>query len=728
MFRPATPLSILLLAAFALLLLSTLSSPIINSINIATFGGVKFGVFGWCSDTAGCSKVGFGYDMDTILANEGKSDFSLPSKARNSLTNLLIVHPIAAFLTLILFILSVAAHLNKPAHSPKYLLALLILCLPTLIVTLLAFLVDILIFLPHVQWGGWIVLAATILIVVSGFVMCGMRRQIVGRIARSKRIQDNAEMNGQGQAQNNYFRNQPAPAESEDKLPEFAMFEVNKPGQPSQQDGDRVPLNPRTAALEPQEDGVYTRSNTLRTESSDRSNHGAHSARGVGPMGPTAPMGGQYRGQYAGSNHSSANGGSAPYGPPPQMRGGQGVYAGERGGQGGYAGERGFGGERGYGGGGGGGPQPMPMLRTFDGPPQGRLGPSPGPGGFRGPPAGYDREPRRGGPYQGGFTPGPGSMNRGPPPPPHGYGPQSNYGSQPRGMGPPGMGVVAGGGLRAPPPPRRQQPPQEAYDFPAGIENTHSDERREFEQTLAPVNTEVIGRALSDGGRLEETTRPQELAALSSESGSGTGKLAVVNESHPVFGEDSYIPPRAQRPMDDMQSPAARNSLNELPGSSVTRPGPPSRAGSSKSKRVSDSYYEDVAPQFDTSFQDDRRIPTPPLPAVPHQLSPVVPNAVSYDPPTGAPWNPHPPPIPDNEDDGPRSPTMSTASGFTSISQRGINPRWQEEQSKLAPGRPQGGLGRHSVGLQGNPDFELPVPRGRAGRGGRAGMLGPGFR
>jgi len=63
MLRPATPLSVVLFTAFALLLLSTLSNPIINFINIATFGGVKFGVFGWCSRTTGCSKVGFGYDM-----------------------------------------------------------------------------------------------------------------------------------------------------------------------------------------------------------------------------------------------------------------------------------------------------------------------------------------------------------------------------------------------------------------------------------------------------------------------------------------------------------------------------------------------------------------------------------------------------------------------------------------------------------------------------------------
>src|SRR5687768_1734782 len=66
--RPATPLSIVLFIAFAFLLLSVLSTPIIEGINIATFGGVKFGVLGWCSKTTGCSKISIGYNMGMWLA------------------------------------------------------------------------------------------------------------------------------------------------------------------------------------------------------------------------------------------------------------------------------------------------------------------------------------------------------------------------------------------------------------------------------------------------------------------------------------------------------------------------------------------------------------------------------------------------------------------------------------------------------------------------------------
>lgn len=61
MLRPATPLSILFFAAFVLLLLSTLSTPIIQGIPLATFRGVRFGTFGYCNGTD-CKGPMIGYD------------------------------------------------------------------------------------------------------------------------------------------------------------------------------------------------------------------------------------------------------------------------------------------------------------------------------------------------------------------------------------------------------------------------------------------------------------------------------------------------------------------------------------------------------------------------------------------------------------------------------------------------------------------------------------------
>jgi hypothetical protein len=62
MLRPATPLSVLLFAAFALLLLSILSTPIIKVIPLGSWQGIDFGVFGYC-DTKGCTPIEIGYDV-----------------------------------------------------------------------------------------------------------------------------------------------------------------------------------------------------------------------------------------------------------------------------------------------------------------------------------------------------------------------------------------------------------------------------------------------------------------------------------------------------------------------------------------------------------------------------------------------------------------------------------------------------------------------------------------
>ncbi|KAL8772961.1 MAG: hypothetical protein Q9209_001981 [Squamulea sp. 1 TL-2023] len=190
---------------------------------------------------------------------ENEPDFTLPNSARSSLPSILVVHPVAAFLTLVCTLLAALSHFHSPSHSPRFLLALLILLIPTLMVTLLAFLVDILLFVPHMRWGGWIVLVSTILIVASGVVTCAMRRTLVSRKARKKRIAQNAEMNGE-----NFYNRQNAPvgvraetpppltlhpgppmangAPGPDKLPTFATYEKN----PGDFDDDRIPLNTRT--------------------------------------------------------------------------------------------------------------------------------------------------------------------------------------------------------------------------------------------------------------------------------------------------------------------------------------------------------------------------------------------------------------------------------------------------------------------------------------------------
>jgi hypothetical protein len=55
-------MTVLLFVAFALLLISVLSTPIIKGIPLSSFKGVNFGVFGYCKDGQPCSGIEIGYD------------------------------------------------------------------------------------------------------------------------------------------------------------------------------------------------------------------------------------------------------------------------------------------------------------------------------------------------------------------------------------------------------------------------------------------------------------------------------------------------------------------------------------------------------------------------------------------------------------------------------------------------------------------------------------------
>lgn len=170
---------------------------------IPTSVTVQVGLPLLCQPCGGCVDQ----SLDDLSSTDGSNDFDLPLRTRKSLASILIVHPIAAFFTLVCLCMAAAAHFHAPSHSPRYLLALLFLLLPTLLVSLLAFLVDILLFVPHLQWGGWIVLAATVLIVTCGVLTCAMRRTLVSRKARKRDIAENAEMSGE-----NFYNRQNAAA------------------------------------------------------------------------------------------------------------------------------------------------------------------------------------------------------------------------------------------------------------------------------------------------------------------------------------------------------------------------------------------------------------------------------------------------------------------------------------------------------------------------------------
>lgn len=314
--------------------------------------------------------------------------FDLPSSVRHTLSAILVIHPVAALLTLIMFCLAVASHMHSPAHSSRYLLVLFIFILITFVVCLVAFIIDVLLFIPHMAWGTYMVLAAAIVLAISTIVSFAMRRTIVGRKSRQKRIAENAEMSGEnyynreGQVKSTpVMTSQPTVPmlsggnSGADSLPAFATFESQR--KDDQVSDERIPLTQRS----PVERSPNTMHNEManmgdaaslaasqRSASRDRYGNQMNGPDAYGQQGYGRGRGGAYRGGRGGPN---GRGGFDAYGVAGRGRGG---------GRGGYGPPPGRGGPRGRGG--------------YGPPPRGAYGPG-GMRGGRGPPptGGYANMP-----------------------------------------------------------------------------------------------------------------------------------------------------------------------------------------------------------------------------------------------------------------------------------------------------------------------------------------------
>ncbi|KAI1176383.1 pali-domain-containing protein [Nemania sp. FL0916] len=717
MLRPATPLAILLFAAFALLLLSVLSTPVIKAIPLGVYKPdgdvVNFGVFGYCRGNT-CSPIEIGYDT-SILAppppvpdSKSSSDenFNLNASTRMRLSAILIVHPIAAFLTLVMFGMAVAAHFHSPSHSSRYLCGLFIFGILTFLVTLLAFLIDVLLFVPHLAWGSWLVLAATILVFISFIVSCAMRRTLVGRKARKKRIAENAEMSGE-----NYYNRQAqqdaasavasslqptVPSVSGangtvDKLPTFAAYEHQRDDHSSD---ERIPLTARP----PSERSPNAPVDAVASDppSTRRSFSSSASALQVDQYGNPIASADAY-GMRRGPSMERMDG---------RGRGVPGGYRGRGNGRGAYAG---------YG--------PPPNGRPGYGPPNGRgaYGPQarggygPGPNG-RG---GYAPRGAYGGGMRAGRTPPPsytgGAPYDGRTPPPGvygGYAPgrqaspatRAPYDDNPS-MPSVSTGVTNAGGYQPYRPddandlPRAESPPPLPGTDPSSsgsvgqaVEMDHTTGSpahppagfEQFNSHIRDSDTDVAGMLALQEAR---TYSPQRHDTVDSQAGK-------------ISRDEQYVPPRQAW----NQGPGRASPRNPSP--LHTTPSPQDPNGGMRPAPLAASnggnYYEDIDPRFAE--------PSPPA------QQPAQEGLLAVDDPHQGP--------------GARSPTVSERSGFTSVSQRGVNPRWNPAQGYNQPMPPRRPANRNDVNiLNSNPDFQLPGRRGPAAappKGGAGGGMTPG--
>jgi hypothetical protein len=209
-----------------------------------------------------------------------------------------------------------------------------------------------------------------------------------------------------------------------------------------------------------------------------------------------------------------------------------------------------------------------------------------------------------------------------------------------------------------------------------------------------------------------------------------------------------YVPPRQNWTNEGRSSPlnpATGTPLAELPPSTI-RTG--SAAGAHKRQSSGDNYYEDVDPRFALAEQTQPE----PKAIMPAALAPGYGSSASLQgqgqphgeqglinrnlrvgtgPQHGGPSRLDGSHSYEDLHTLSRSPAESDRSNFTSVSQRGVNPRWQPGPGQGGPGGFGGPGGQRrappprttDVLLGGNPDFELNLPGGR-GRGGRIGPTG----
>lgn len=308
---------------------------------------------------------------EKILDGGDGSSFQLSASVRKTLSAILVLHPVAALITLIMFALAAVSHTHGASHSARFLLVIIIFTLIDFLITIACFIIDILLFIPNQAFGTYLVLAAAIMIAIGFVTAFFMRRTIVSRKARKNKIAGNAEMSGE-----NYYnregQNKPMPTFStqptvptfsgganggaHDNLPAFAAFESRQ--KEDQVSDERIPLTQRrTGERSPNTAHSDIAGGPQRSQSRDRYGNpvnagDAYSTRsrpsyermngppGRGDMGP-------YRGHRGGGRGGHGRGGFDAYGAPLRGRGGYGRGPGRGGmgprGRGGYPPRGGYG-------------------------------------------------------------------------------------------------------------------------------------------------------------------------------------------------------------------------------------------------------------------------------------------------------------------------------------------------------------------------------------------------
>ncbi|ETS82142.1 hypothetical protein PFICI_07144 [Pestalotiopsis fici W106-1] len=118
--------SFLLFSATILLIITCISAPVVHNLSVLKVNlanndndfspDITFGTFGWCVQQSGsdddCSSTHVGYDAAGVLKNRSSGAFDTSDFAgdtANGLTRVMVLHPVAAGLSFISFLLALGA-------------------------------------------------------------------------------------------------------------------------------------------------------------------------------------------------------------------------------------------------------------------------------------------------------------------------------------------------------------------------------------------------------------------------------------------------------------------------------------------------------------------------------------------------------------------------------------------------------------------------------------------
>lgn len=183
-----TPLSLLWLifTVVTVIQIFPICSIPVGSIALSRYRSFEYGIWGWCHSNCDkhnnveryCTKVRIGFKpVDTSV---GSSTLKLPSQSKYEVSKLLVVHLICLSVSGIIWGGTALAFISRHIrNNTTFILIGAILTMSDFLLTLLSFLVDLMLFSLWLNWPGWLMLFATILLAVCGSLLWSFRRAVI---------------------------------------------------------------------------------------------------------------------------------------------------------------------------------------------------------------------------------------------------------------------------------------------------------------------------------------------------------------------------------------------------------------------------------------------------------------------------------------------------------------------------------------------------------------------